>query len=279
MCNARPTIRPENGEHRAAFGRAFTLIELLVVVAIIALLVSILVPSLQRARESAKDVVCKSNMHSIATALALYATEHNGQLPYGNVYSAYYDEHWQPALAIYLGIKRSDHDWEKKRWWGTVNPHDWPDGPPPWALYCLTGYANSHEWNDYYGTYGSHYSGGALSYSGYPPEQNAGKYTYPYPRAKAYEVPPGVFIIGEGSISILSPNAWPFNDDLSGNDVPDSTTSHGPYVRYNNAEPRRHPGGEGGGHANYAYADGHASSHSFAEWEDGRGVWKMDWDP
>ena len=51
---------------------AFTLIELLVVVAIIALLVAILLPSLQRARESAKRSACLSNVRSIATAGRVY---------------------------------------------------------------------------------------------------------------------------------------------------------------------------------------------------------------
>jgi len=55
--------------------RAFTLIELLVVVAIIALLLSILLPSLQRARESAKQLLCLTNQRTMGQAAFLYAED------------------------------------------------------------------------------------------------------------------------------------------------------------------------------------------------------------
>ena len=54
--------------------RAFTLIEILVVVAIIALLISILLPSLQRAREQAKVAMCLSNLRSLGVAANSYLT-------------------------------------------------------------------------------------------------------------------------------------------------------------------------------------------------------------
>lgn len=56
-------------------GRGFTLIELLVVVAIIGLLLSILLPSLTKAREQARIAVCLSNMRSIAQAAAGYLND------------------------------------------------------------------------------------------------------------------------------------------------------------------------------------------------------------
>src|SRR3954463_5733232 len=60
---------------------AFTLVELLVVIGIIALLISILMPSLSRARMSANLVACQSNMKQVATAIHMYANEYKGVLP------------------------------------------------------------------------------------------------------------------------------------------------------------------------------------------------------
>lgn len=61
--------------------RAFTLIELLVVVAIVAILTAILLPSLSRAREQAKAVVCSSNLHQLLVAVVMYADTHGGRFP------------------------------------------------------------------------------------------------------------------------------------------------------------------------------------------------------
>ena len=65
---------------------AVTLIELLVVVAIIALLVSILLPSLSRARMQAKTVQCMSNARQMGLALRYYAEDYDGNLPVYNPY-------------------------------------------------------------------------------------------------------------------------------------------------------------------------------------------------
>jgi prepilin-type N-terminal cleavage/methylation domain-containing protein/prepilin-type processing-associated H-X9-DG protein len=75
--------------------KGFTLVELLVVIGIIALLISILLPSLNRARETANRVKCGSNMRQIGQAIQLYANENKGNYP-----RTYYNPA-SPATGLY----------------------------------------------------------------------------------------------------------------------------------------------------------------------------------
>lgn len=61
--------------------QAFTLIELLVVISIIGLLMSILVPSLRKAREAARTTLCGSNLHGAGVALNVYANDFGSRIP------------------------------------------------------------------------------------------------------------------------------------------------------------------------------------------------------
>jgi len=74
---ASPTLRP----HATRRLRAFSLIELLVVVGIIALLISILLPVLRRAREQARTIACASNQRQILQSFYMYAQDNKGSLP------------------------------------------------------------------------------------------------------------------------------------------------------------------------------------------------------
>jgi len=68
--------------------RGFTLVELLVVIGIIALLISILLPAVNRAREQARRVVCVSNVRQLTAAWLMYANEHGGHFCSSNTQAA-----------------------------------------------------------------------------------------------------------------------------------------------------------------------------------------------
>jgi prepilin-type processing-associated H-X9-DG protein/prepilin-type N-terminal cleavage/methylation domain-containing protein len=116
-------MSPSRRPHPAAF----TLVELLVVIGIIALLISVLMPALNRARESAQAVQCLSNVRQMGMAAMMFSREHKGRIQscsdhvwmaandpqriyfeYGQNGTDAFAKDWASALIPYLGGSHSD---------------------------------------------------------------------------------------------------------------------------------------------------------------------------
>ena len=89
--------------------RAVTLIEMLVGIAIIAILIAILVPSMAKIRESGRTAQCVGNQKQLMAAIALYAADNDGRIPLFGVQNpstgGWLGGFWEQSLAPYIDIK------------------------------------------------------------------------------------------------------------------------------------------------------------------------------
>jgi prepilin-type N-terminal cleavage/methylation domain-containing protein/prepilin-type processing-associated H-X9-DG protein len=106
--------------------KAFTLIELLVVISIIALLLSILMPSLSRVKELARKVVCKSQMRQIGMASISYAAENNDAFPQSIGASNPTSGVWPGDPSDLSGMSEEEKTVYvalNATWWGLIGPY------------------------------------------------------------------------------------------------------------------------------------------------------------
>jgi prepilin-type N-terminal cleavage/methylation domain-containing protein/prepilin-type processing-associated H-X9-DG protein len=108
--------------------RAFTLIEILVVVAVIAVLIAIILPSLSRAREQARSVVCRSNQKQLMNGMMLYVQDFK-QLP--GTQSVYYLNKMKFGVSSWLIPRatqpgRLNHVWDGAAGNGSSGSYSFP---------------------------------------------------------------------------------------------------------------------------------------------------------
>ena len=85
--------------------KAFTLVELLVVIAVIALLMAILLPTLGKAREQARQIACKNNLKTLVLCAHLWSEDHDGWAIAGDWYKVKGQNETESSLLPYIYTK------------------------------------------------------------------------------------------------------------------------------------------------------------------------------
>jgi prepilin-type N-terminal cleavage/methylation domain-containing protein/prepilin-type processing-associated H-X9-DG protein len=119
----------------------FTLVELLVVIAIITLLVGILLPSLSRAKEIARTVLCLTNLKGMGTALHVYMTKYDEHFPL-----AYHTERVGRVRYFYAWDFTTTKDWDTGE--ESIEPGTLWDGEAIHRIHQCPSFDGAHNWMD-----------------------------------------------------------------------------------------------------------------------------------
>ena len=111
----------------------FTLIELLVVVSVIALLLALLLPALEKAGDAAHIVVCASNQHQILVALTTHASDNEGNFPPGSGYDLAVPHRVRRGTGDFFDVLVPDYVAPPELWYCPAGPFfaDSTMPPPP----------------------------------------------------------------------------------------------------------------------------------------------------
>ncbi|MGD0784958.1 MAG: type II secretion system protein [Sedimentisphaerales bacterium] len=80
--------------------KAFTLVELLVVISIIAILLAVLIPAMNRAKETAKRIICSNQQKQVALGVNAYCSDYDGMMPWYGGFDPLYPAPWNASSTV-----------------------------------------------------------------------------------------------------------------------------------------------------------------------------------